>query len=49
MSVQSIDNRTSSSTATVHEIQATPARRITVVLADDHRSQSASCETSEHE
>ena len=39
MSVQSIDNRTSSSTATVHEIQATPARRITVVLADDHRSE----------
>src|ERR1700761_5843372 len=37
MSVQSIDNRISSPVATVDEIQAAPARRITVVLADDHR------------
>jgi two-component system, NarL family, response regulator NreC len=37
MSFQSIDNRTSSSTATLHAIEAAPARRITVVLADDHR------------
>jgi two-component system response regulator NreC len=37
MSFQSIDNQTSPSTATVQDIHATPARRITVVLADDHR------------
>jgi two-component system response regulator NreC len=37
MSFQSTDHRTSSSTATVHETQAPPARRVTVVLADDHR------------
>jgi two-component system response regulator NreC len=37
MSFQSIDNRTSPSTATVHEIHAIPGRRITVILADDHR------------
>ena len=37
MSFPSIDHRTSASTATVHGVHATPARLITVVLADDHR------------
>jgi two-component system, NarL family, response regulator NreC len=36
VSFQSINHRTSPSTATVHEIHTTPGRRITVVLADDH-------------
>lgn len=37
MSFPSVDTGTSSSTAALHEARATPARRITVVLADDHR------------
>src|ERR1700744_5347227 len=37
MSFPSSDNRTTSSTAAGHEIEATSACRVTVVLADDHR------------